>query len=89
MSRLFVDVSPLRASRNFRFLFVGQVVSLLGSNLTVVAVPYQVYRETHSSLWVGLASLIQLPFLIGGSLWGGALGDRIDQRTLMIASSFF
>jgi MFS family permease len=89
VSRLFVDVRPLRTSRNFRFLFAGQVVSLLGSNLTVVAVPYQVYRETHSSLWVGLASLIQLPFLIGGSLWGGALGDRIDQRTLMIASSFF
>ena len=89
MSRLFVDVSPLRASRNFRFLFFGQVVSLLGSNLTVVAVPYQVYRQTHSSLWVGMASLIQLPFLIGGSLWGGALGDRIDQRTLMIVSSFF
>ena len=36
---------------------LGQLVSLLGSNLTVVAVPYQVYRETHSSLWVGLASL--------------------------------
>jgi len=89
VSRLFVDVRPLRTSRNFRFLFAGQVVSLLGSNLTVVAVPYQVYRETHSSLWVGLASLIQLPFLIAGSLWGGALGDRIDQRTLMIASSFF
>ena len=89
MSRLFVDVSPLRASRNFRFLFFGQVISLLGSNLTVVAVPYQVYRQTHSSLWVGMASLIQLPFLIGGSLWGGALGDRIDQRTLMIVSSFF
>ena len=89
MSRLFVDVSPLRASRNFRFLFFGQVVSLLGSNLTVVAVPYQVYRQTHSSLWVGMASLIQLPFLIAGSLWGGALGDRIDQRTLMIVCSFF
>ncbi len=89
MSRLFVDVSPLRASRNFRFLFFGQVISLLGSNLTVVAVPYQVYRQTHSSLWVGMASLIQLPFLIAGSLWGGALGDRIDQRTLMIVSSFF
>jgi predicted MFS family arabinose efflux permease len=36
-----------------------------------------------------MASLIQLPFLIAGALWGGALGDRIDQRTLMIVSSFF
>ncbi len=81
--RLLVDVSPLRANRDFRLLFAGQLVSLLGSNLTTVAVPYQVYRETHSSLWVGVASLIQLPFLIAGSLGGGALGDQHDKRTLL------
>ncbi len=81
-------MSPLRTNRDFRLLFSGQLVSLLGSNVTVVAVPYQVYRETHSSLWVGIASLIQLPFLITGSLWGGALGDRFDRRTLLVASSF-
>ena len=68
-------------------MFCGQVVSLLGSNLSVVAVPFQVYSQTHSSLWVGLASLIQLPLLITGSLWGGALGDRVDKRTLMLLSS--
>src|ERR1035437_10862417 len=89
MPRLLVDWSPLKHNRNFRLLVIGQLFSLLGSNVTMVAVPYQVYKETHSSLWVGLTSLIQLPFLIAGSLWGGALGDRIDQRTLMIASSFF
>ena len=87
MPRLLVDVGPLRAHRDFRLLYTGQVVSLLGSNLTVVAVPYQVYRDTHSSLWVGLASLMQLPFLICGSLWGGAMGDRRDKRTLMMASA--
>ncbi len=65
----------------------GQLVSLLGSSLTIVAVPYQVYRETHSSLWVGLASLIQLPFLILGSLWGGAMGDRLNRRSLLVASA--
>jgi MFS family permease len=63
------------------------MISLLGSNLTVVAVPYQVYSQTHSSLWVGLASLIQLPFLITGALWGGAMGDRVDKRVLMIVSA--
>jgi MFS family permease len=68
-------------------LYSGQLISLLGSNLTVVAVPFQVYSDTHSSLWVGLASLIQLPFLIGGSLWGGAMGDRMDKRSLMLISS--
>lgn len=81
-------MTPLRGNRNFRLIFTGQFVSLLGSNLTLVAVPYQIYRETHSSLWVGLASLIQLPFLVAGSLWGGALGDRVDRRTLLVSSSF-
>ncbi len=88
VTRLFVDVTPLRTSRNFRLLFIGQLVSLLGSNLTIVAVAYQVYQQTHSSLWVGLVSFIQLPLLIVGSLWGGALGDRFDRRTLLVGASF-
>ncbi|HUX05473.1 MAG TPA: MFS transporter [Acidimicrobiales bacterium] len=88
MPRLLVDIGPVRRNKNFRLLFAGQLVSLLGSNLTIVAVPYQVYRETHSSTWVGVASLIQLPFLIAGSLWGGALGDRYDRRTLLVLGSF-
>ncbi len=57
MPRLLVDIGPLRRNRDFRLLFTGQLVSLLGGNLTVVAAPYQVYRETHWSLWVGLACL--------------------------------
>ena len=88
MPRLLVDVTPLRTSRNFRLLFLGQFVSILGSNLTIVAVAYQVYERTGSSLWVGLVSFIQLPLLIVGSLWGGALGDRFDRRTLLIGVSF-
>ena len=87
MPRLVVDSRPLRESRNFRLLYLGQLVSLLGSNLTFVAVPYQVYQETHSSLWVGLASFFQLPFLIAGSLWGGAMGDRVDKRKLLVLGS--
>lgn len=88
MPRVIVDTRPLRHNRDFRLLFFGQLVSLLGSNLTVVAVPFQVYQETHSSLWVGLASGIQLPFLIAGSLWGGAMGDRLDKRTLLVTGAF-
>lgn len=88
VARFLVDTRPLRTSKNFRLLFIGQLVSLLGSNLTLVAVAYQVYQLTGSSLWVGLVSFIQLPFLIFGSLWGGALGDRLDRRTLLIGASF-
>jgi MFS family permease len=84
--RLFEDVTLLPTSRNFRLLFTDQFASLLGSNLTIVAVAYQVYQRSNSSLWVGLVSFIQLPLLIGGSLWGGALGDRFDRRTLLAGS---
>lgn len=87
MPRLLVDVRPLRTSKDFRLLFIGQLVSLLGSNLTTVAVAYEVYEITNSSLWVGVVSFIQLPLLIIGALWGGALGDRFDRRTLLIGAT--
>ena len=86
MAGLLVDWGPLRRNRNFRLILSGQLVSLLGSNVTMVAIPYQVYRETHASLWVGLASFLQLPFLIVGALLGGAYGDRYDKRRLLVGS---
>jgi MFS family permease len=87
--RLLVDITPLRTSKDFRLLFVGQLVSLLGSNLTLVAVAYEVYQLTGSSLWVGVVSFIQLPLLIVGALWGGGLGDRFDRRTLLLVATSF
>src|SRR5689334_14189559 len=83
---LLVDVTPLRTSREFRVLFSGQLVSFLGSQLTVVAVPYQVFRLTHSSLAVGLVSLAQLTPLIAGSLIGGTLADSRDRRRLLLVT---
>ena len=58
--KILVDTTPLRESRDFRLLFIGQLISMLGTQLTVVAIPYQVYRLTHSSLQVGAISLAQL-----------------------------
>ncbi|MGC2485771.1 MAG: MFS transporter [Acidimicrobiales bacterium] len=88
MPRLLVDITPLRTSKDFRLLFIGQLVSLLGSNLTLVAVAFEVYQLTGSSLWVGVVSFIQLPLLIVGALWGGGLGDRFDRRTLLLVATF-
>ena len=84
--RLFVDIGPLRHSRDFRLLFSGQLVSTLGSQLTVVAVPYQVYRMTHSSLDVGLVSLAQLGPLLVCSMIGGAVADAHDRRRLLLVT---
>jgi MFS family permease len=84
--RLFVDLSPLRSSRDFRYVYCGQLVSFLGTQLTVVAVPYQIYRLTHSSLQVGLASLGQLVPLILGSLIGGSVADAHDRRKVLLVT---
>src|ERR1700728_1385423 len=93
MSRLarhvVIDVSPLRRSRDLRYLITGQLISELGSQLTTVAVPYQVYLLTRSSLDVGLVSLAQVVPLIIGSLLGGSLADVIDRRVLLLVTELF
>ncbi len=82
--RILVDTTPLRESRDFRLLFIGQLVSMLGTQLTVVAIPYQVYSMTHSSLQVGAISLAQLFPFLAGALAAGPIGDAMDRRPMMI-----
>ena len=84
MAKVLADITPLKTSRDFRVLFSGGVVSMLGSQLTVVAVPVQVFKLTGSSFQVGLVSLGQMVPLIVGSLVGGALADAFDRRVLII-----
>lgn len=81
-----VDAGPLRRHRDFRLLWIGQGVSLVGASITEVAVPFQVYQLTHSTLLVGLISGAELvPMLVLG-LAGGLLADARDRRTMVIAS---
>jgi MFS family permease len=82
--KILVDITPLRQSRDFRLLFTGQLISMLGAQLTVVAIPYQVFRLTHSSLQVGAVSLAQLFPFIAGALLAGPLGDALDRRRIML-----
>ena len=84
--RVLIDLSPLRRSRDLRCLVLGELVSVLGTQLTTVAVPYQVYQLTHSSLNVGLVSLAQLFPLIAGSLLGGSAVDAMDRRRLLMVA---
>lgn len=86
LRRVAVDVRPLR-HRDFRRLFVGQGVAFVGFQLTAVAVPVQMYAVTQSSFWVGLIGLAALVPLVVLGLYGGAVSDAVDRRTLLIASS--
>jgi MFS family permease len=86
MPRLFVDTSALRGSRDYRLLVTGSFVSGLGSQMTLVALPYQVYVVSGSSFYVGLIGLFELGPLIAFSLAGGALADRLDRRRLLLGA---
>jgi MFS family permease len=81
-----INLSVLRRNRNYRYLFIGQAVSFFGTMITTVALPYQIYHLTQSTLMVGLLSFIQLLPLLVTALIGGALADRHHRRLLMLIS---
>jgi MFS family permease len=87
LRRLLIDLGPLRASSDFRRLFYAQTVSMVGSQLTVVAIAFQVYSLTGSSLQVGAVSLAQLVPFVAGTLVGGAAADTMDRRRVMVVAS--
>ena len=60
----------------------------MGSQLTLVAVSYQAYALTHSTLVVGLTGLVQLVPLLGGALLGGTLADAMDRRRVLVITQF-
>jgi len=82
--RLRPDLAPIRHSRDFRLLYLGQTGSAAGSMICYVALPYQAYQLSRSSLIVGLLSCAELvPVLLAGLL-GGALADAVERRRLIL-----
>jgi MFS family permease len=73
-------------SRDFRLLFVGQLVSLTGSQMQTVAVPYQIYKLTGSSLALGFIGLCRVIPVVLFALGGGVIADALDRRRLMMLS---
>jgi MFS family permease len=83
---LSVDLTPLRVSRDYRFLTASSMISGFGSFLTYVAVPFQVKELTGSALAVGLLGATELVPLVVCGLWGGALADAMDRRKLVVST---
>src|SRR3954451_17359441 len=84
LRRIAVDVRPLRESRDFRLLTIGSIVTGLGAQAALVALPYQVYVVTRSPFLTGLLGLAELFPLMAASLFGGALADRFDRRRVLL-----
>jgi MFS family permease len=78
-----IDISPLRDSVPFRALWLGQVVSLIGTHMRTVAVAFQIFALTKSTAAVGLVGLAEVVPLILVSIVGGPLVDTFDRRKIM------
>ncbi|WP_330252073.1 MFS transporter [Nocardia sp. NBC_00565] len=84
--KLLADTTPLRYP-DYRRLWTSNIVTVIGSQLAVVAVPQQIFQITGSSGYVGLAGLFGVVPLIVFGLWGGALADVMDRRKLMLITN--
>jgi MFS family permease len=86
VASLFADTTPLRTP-DFRRLWLAGIVTVIGGNLTIFAVPVQLYALTQNSAYVGLSGLFALVPLVVFGLWGGAWADAMDRRLLLIITS--
>jgi MFS family permease len=86
IASLWLDTSPLRDSADYRRLWGSDIAGSLGDQIPVVAVPFQVYALTRSSLAVGLVGLAQLGPLLLGTVVAGGIADAFDRRRLLIVA---
>jgi MFS family permease len=85
---MFLDLSPLRASRDYRLLFTGQLVSFFGSMMTFIVVPWQMYQLTQSSAMVGYIYLAEFVPMVILAFVGGAMADFLDKRRMLRITEF-
>src|SRR5213596_4103383 len=88
LSRLRPDTTALRESRQLRSLVLGNFISGMGTQASLVALPYQLYVQTGSPFLTGLLGAAELLPLIAMALLGGALADRVDRRRLLLLDQF-
>jgi MFS family permease len=86
LSQIAVDTSGLRVSRDFRLITAGSLITGLGTQATLVALPYQVYVITGSAFLTGMLGAAELIPLVVASLYAGALADRRDRRRLLMVT---
>jgi predicted MFS family arabinose efflux permease len=79
-------LSPALRSRNFRLFWLGQLISVIGTSVQVVAEGWLIYDITGSTFWLGMVGLLGLLPVLPVSLLGGLLIDRVPRRKLLLAT---
>jgi MFS family permease len=82
--KVFVDLDPLRHEPQFRLLWTGQIISVMGNQITQIALPFQVYVLTGSPLAIAALTAVQLLPIFVLSLLAGTVADAFDRRKLLI-----
>ncbi|MGI8787007.1 MAG: MFS transporter [Pyrinomonadaceae bacterium] len=80
---MFIDITPLKISRDYRLLFFGQLISFFGSMMSFVVVPVQMFQLTQSNLMVGLIGVAEFVPMFTLAFVGGALADAVDRRKML------
>ncbi|MHA7987792.1 MFS transporter [Rathayibacter sp. CAU 1779] len=81
-----VDIRPLREIPAFRAFWIGTTINGFGSQLSSFALLYYVWELSHSALIVGLTGVVRAVPIVVGGLVGGILADRMNRRTLLLAT---
>jgi MFS family permease len=84
LGAMTIDTAPLRVSRDYRLLYIGQFVSAFGSAISYVVLPWQMYQLTRSTFAVGMLGVAEFIPMIVMAFVGGALADYIDRRRLVL-----
>lgn len=80
---MLLDITPLKISRDYRLLFIGQLISFFGTMMTFIVVPVQMYQLTKSSVYVGLIGIAEFVPMFFLAFVGGALADSVDRRKML------
>lgn len=84
ISRIALDLTPLKTNRNFRNLWLSSLITRFGSMITYVAAPYQIKELTGSYIAVGLIGVVEIVPLIIFGLYGGSIADRYDRKKVVL-----
>ena len=87
LSNTLVDLGPLRTSSAFRRLWIGRSFSEFGGQMTLIAVMYQVWQTTGSTVWTGAVGMARAIPLVGLGLLAGSVTDRSDRRKVYLITT--
>ena len=80
---MLLDITPLKISRDYRLLFIGQLISFFGTMMTFIVVPVQMYQLTKSNIYVGVIGVAEFVPMFFLAFVGGALADSVDRRRML------